>query len=345
MEADDGRTATEGAADGDGPGASMRAIIRDRYGPADVLRLAEIDRPVAGDREVLLRVRAAGLDRGTWHQMTGLPYLMRLGTGPRRPRNLVPGLDVAGTVVAVGPAVTGFAVGDEVFGTARGSFAEYAVAKPEKLAHRPPGLAVEQAAVLPVSGVTALRALIDVGRVAAGQQVLITGASGGVGSYAVQLAKASGAEVTAVCGPGKDDLVRSLGADHVLDYTREDFAATGRRYDLILDIAGNPGVRRLRRALTPGGTAVIVGGEGGGSLTGGLDRQLRALLVSPFVGQRLTLAISVESSADLRRLIGHVEAGELTPSIGASYPLDQAPEAMRRLVAGAARGKTVITVG
>ena len=215
---------------------------------------------------MLLRVRAAGLDRGTWHLMTGQPYLMRvLGFGFRRPKNRVPGLDGAGTVAAVGPAVTRFAVGDEVYGVLRGSYAEYAAAHEDKLARKPSNVSFEQAAVVPVSGLIAQRGLVDVGRLQAGQKVLITGASGGVGSYAVQLAKALGAEVTAVSSTGKADLVRSLGADHVIDYTREDFADGSRRYDLILDIAGNPKLARLRRALTPHGTAVILGGEQGGA--------------------------------------------------------------------------------
>src|SRR4051794_910203 len=232
---------TRGHRPGDPHRATMRAIVQDRYGTFDVLTPAAIARPEPGEHEVLLRVRAAGLDRGTWHLMTGQPYLMRvIGFGLRRPKNRVPGLDVAGTVEAVGPSVTRFAVGDEVYGVARGSYAEYATAHEDKLARKPANLSFEQAAVVPVSGLIAQRGLVDVGRLQPGQSVLITGASGGVGSYAVQFAKALGAEVTAVSSTSKADLVRSLGADHVVDYTREDFAAAGRRYDLILDIAGNP---------------------------------------------------------------------------------------------------------
>jgi NADPH:quinone reductase-like Zn-dependent oxidoreductase len=324
-------------------GSTMRAIVQDGYGSADVLRSAQIARPAIGGAEVLLRVHAAGLDRGTWHLMAGRPYLVRLAVGLRGPRNPVPGLDVAGTVVAVGPDVTRFSVGDEVFGFSRGSFAEYAAARESKLAAKPANVSFEQAAAVPVSAVTALLALTDVGHVTAGQKVLITGASGGVGSYAVQLAKAFGAEVTGVCSASKMDLVRSLGASHVLDYTQDDFADGTRRYDLIVDIAGNPSLSRLRRALTPTGTAVIVGGEDSGNWTG-MGRQLRALARSPFLRQRLTMVTPRQRSTDLDRLTSLIEAGTVTPSIGATYPLDQVPQALRYLEAGQARGKVVITI-
>ena len=325
--------------------ATMRAIVQHSYGSAEVLRPARIARPAIAEHEVLLRVRAAGLDRGTWHLMTGRPYLMRIiGFGFRRPKNEVPGLDVAGTIVAVGSAVTRFAVGDEVFGISRGSFAEYAAASEDKLARKPAGLSFERAAVLAVSGVTAIQAL-DAGRIEAGQRVLIIGASGGVGSYAVQLAKAFGAtEVTGVCSAAKFDLVRSLGADHVLDYTRDDYADGVRRYDLIIDIAGNSPLSRLRRALTPTGTAVIVGGEDGGNLTGGIDRQLRALALTPFVGQRLTGVGSKERGSDMERLADLVSAGKVTPGLDRTYPLDRVPDAMRHLEAGKVRGKIAVTI-
>ncbi|MDP8970623.1 MAG: NAD(P)-dependent alcohol dehydrogenase, partial [Actinomycetota bacterium] len=281
----------------------MQAIVQDTYGSADVLRLAELDTPDIAANEVLVRVCAAGLDRGTWHLMTGQPYLMRLmGFGLRRPKNRVPGLDVAGTVVAVGGEVTRFQPGDEVFGIARGSFAEYAAAREDKLAHKPASLSFEQAAVVPVSALTALQALRDAGRVQGGQKVLVIGASGGVGTYAVQLAKAFGAEVTGVCSTAKVDPVRSIGADHVLDYTHEDFADGSQRYDLILDIGGNSRLSRLRRALTPSGTLVIVGGEEGGKLTGGFDRQLRASVLSLFVRQRLTMLVNKEHHRYLEAL-------------------------------------------
>ena len=324
----------------------MRAIVQDRYGSPDVLTPAAIEPPEPGAHDVLIRVRAAGLDRGTWHLMTGQPYLMRvIGFGFRRPKNRVPGLDVAGTVAAVGPAVTRFAVGDEVYGVARGSYAEYAAAHEDKLARKPANISFEQAAVVPVSGLIALRGLVDVGRLQAGQQVLITGASGGVGSYAVQLAKALGAEVTAVSSTGKADLVRSLGADHVIDYTREDFADGTRRYDLILDIAGNPPLARLRRALTPRGTAVLLGGEQGrGRVTGGFGRTLRAPLLSPFVSQRLAMVTANENGRDLERLTALIEAGQVTPHVDRTYALDELADAMARLIAGEVRGKIAISI-
>jgi NADPH:quinone reductase-like Zn-dependent oxidoreductase len=321
----------------------MRAIMQARYGSADVLHLAEIGRPAAGDGEVLLRVDAAGLDRGTWHLIAGQPYLIRLVSGLRAPRNPVPGLDVAGTVAAVGADVSRFAVGEEVFGIGHGSFAEYACARPDKLARKPAGLAFAQAAAVAVSGLTALQGLRDAGRLRPGQHVLITGASGGVGTYAVQIAKALGAEVTGVCSTAKAGLVSSIGADHVLDYTRDDFAAGPQRYDLILDIGGNAALSRLRHALTAAGTLVIVGGEDGGRWTG-MSRQLRALALSPFTRQRLTTFISRHRLADLETLAQLIEAGQLTPVIGKTYPLRQAPDAVRDLLAGHARGKLAITV-
>jgi NADPH:quinone reductase-like Zn-dependent oxidoreductase len=328
-----GQTTTDG---------TMRAVVQDTYGSADVLHLARIARPEPAAGEVLLRVRAAGLDRGTWHQLTGRPYAYRLVAGLRRPKNPVPGLDVAGTVVRAGSAVTRFAVGDQVFGIAKGSFAEYAVASEKKLARKPASLPFEQAAVVPVSALTALNSLVDAGRVRPGHKVLVIGATGGVGSYAVQLAKAFGAEVTGVGSTAKLDLLRSLGADHVLDYTEDDWADGSRHYDLILDIAGNPPISRLRRALTPTGTAVLVGGEGAGNITG-MNRQLRALATSPFIRQRLTMRIPRERASDLERLAGLIETGKVAPSIDRTYPLGEVPEAMRYLEAGKVRGKLAIT--
>ncbi len=322
---------------------TMRAVVQDRYGSSEVLRVGTVPRPGVAEHEVLVRMRAAGLDRGTEHLMTGKPYLMRLGFGLRRPRNPVAGRDVAGTVVMVGSAVTRFAVGDEVYGIAPGSFAEYAVAREDKLARKPANLPFAQAAVVPISAGTALQALVDVGNVQAGQDVLVLGASGGVGSYAVQLAKAFGAEVTGTSSTEKLELVASLGADHLLDHTREDFADGSRRYDLILAIGGNPSVRRLRRALQPGGTAVFVGGENAGSLTG-MGRQLRGAVVSVLVRQRLAMFLAKERASDLERLTELIEAGKVIPSLDRSYPLDQAPEAMRLLEAGQVRGKVAITV-
>jgi NADPH:quinone reductase-like Zn-dependent oxidoreductase len=324
--------------------STMRAITQDVYGSAEVLHLAQIPRPVPAEHEVLVQVRAAGLDRGVWHLTRGLPYLARLAFGLRKPKNPVPGMDLAGIVVAAGPAVTRFAVGDAVFGSGRGSFAEYAVAREDQLAIKPANLTFEQAAAVPVSAVTALQGLRDAGRIEPGQKVLVIGASGGVGSFAVQLAKAFGAQVTGVASTAKLEAVRSLGADDVIDYTREDFADVANRYDLILDIAGNPSLARLRRALNRTGTAVITGGEEGGNLTGGMNRQLRALLLSPFVGQRLTMFIGKVSSSDLEELTGLIEAGKVKPSIDRTFPLAEVPDALRYLEAGKVCGKVVITI-
>jgi NADPH:quinone reductase-like Zn-dependent oxidoreductase len=263
--------------------------------------------------------------------------------GLRKPKNPIPGRDAAGTVAAVGSSVTRFAIGDEVYGVAPGSFAEYAVAPEDKLARKPKNLSFAQAAAIPVSAGTALQALVDAGRVQAGQSVLVVGASGGVGTYAVQLAKAFGAEVTGVSSTAKVDLVKSLGADHVIDYTREDFADGTRRYDLILDIGGSTPVRRLRRALRPRGTLVFVGGENSGNLTG-LGRQLGGVLISPFLRQRLVLLMAKERAADLERLSGLIEDGKVVPSVDRSYPLEESPDAMRLLEKGRVRGKVVITV-
>jgi NADPH:quinone reductase-like Zn-dependent oxidoreductase len=324
---------------------TMRAIVQDMYGSAEVLRLDRIPRPSIADDEVLVQVRAAGIDRGTWHMMTGQPYLLRvIGFGFRAPKNRVPGLDVAGTVVAVGPGVTRFAIGDEVFGISRGSLAEYAAVRQDKLSAKPANLTFEQAAVVPISAGTALQALTDAGRIEAGQRVLVIGASGGVGSFAVQLAKAFDAEVTGVCGPTKLDFVTSLGADHVIDYTTGDFAEGKLAYDLILDIAGNASLPRLRKALAPNGTLVIVGGEDGGKWTGGFGRSLRAPLLSLFVGQRLKMLASKERASDQERLTPLIEAGDVAPSIDATYSLDRVAEAMRHLESGRVRGKVAIVI-
>jgi NADPH:quinone reductase-like Zn-dependent oxidoreductase len=326
-------------------GKKMKAIVHSEYGPADVLHVDEIDQPQIADNEVLVSVHAAGLDRGTWHLMMGLPYLVRLmGYGLRSPNNPVPGLDVAGTVVAVGADVTRFQEGDEVFGISTGSFAELAAAREDKLAHKPANLTFEQAAVVAVSAITALQGLRDIGNVQPGHKVLIVGASGGVGTYAVQLAKAFGAEVTGVCSTTKIELVRSLGADHVVDYTQEDFADGAPRYDLILDIGGNSPLAKLRHVLGRSGTLVIVGGEEGGRWTGGIHRQLGAMALSPFVRQRLTTFVAKEHYAYLEELTKLIVAGQLTPIVDQTFPLDQAPAAMRRLEAGHARGKIAITV-
>jgi NADPH:quinone reductase-like Zn-dependent oxidoreductase len=321
----------------------MKAIVQDTYGSPDVLELRDIDKPVVTDNEVLIRVHAASVDPGVWHLMTGLPYLVRImGYGLRKPKTPVRGRDVAGTVEAVGKNVTQFKPGDEVFGICEGSFAGYACAREKKLAPKPANLTFEQAATIPISAITALQALRDKGHVQPGQRVLVIGAAGGVGSFAVQLAKAFGAHVTGVCSTTKEDLVLSIGADHVIDYTRDDFADGTRRYDLILDTAGRRSLSHLRRALAPKGTLVIVGGEGGGRWFGGFDRGLRAGMLSPFVGQRLRMLISPERKEDLQSLRELIEAGKVTPVVDRTYTLSEAPEAIRYLAEGHARGKVVI---
>jgi len=324
----------------------MRAIVQDRYGmsPEDVLRLAETARPAIGDGEVLVEVRAASVDRGTWHLTTGRPNLMRImGFGLRRPKQPSPGRSVAGIVSAVGRDVTEFVPGEEVYGTAEGSFAEYARAEAGRLARKPANLSFEQAAAVPVSGTTALQGVRDRAQVRTGQKVLIIGASGGVGTFAVQIAKAFGAEVTGVCSTGKTELVRRLGADHVVDYTREDFADGAHRYDVILDIGGNSRLSHLRRALTPDGRLVIVGGETDGRWLGGFDRQLRAMALSPLVSQKLSLLGAKENSADLTVLRELLQSGKVVPVIDRTYPLGEAAAAIRYLMEGKVQGKLVIT--
>jgi NADPH:quinone reductase-like Zn-dependent oxidoreductase len=327
-------------------GKTMWAIVQDRYGsaPEDVLRLAEIDRPTIGDSEVLVRVHAAGLDRGTWHIMAGLPYPVRLmGFGVWAPKERVRGREVAGSVEAVGKAVTGLHVGNEVFGIAEGSFAEYARARADKLARKPTSLGFERAAAVTISALTALQAVRDRGRVQPGQQVLIIGASGGVGTFAVQIANMFGAHVTAVCSTSKVDMVRSLGVDRVIDYTIEDIDGT-QRYDVILDIGGHRSLRTLRRSLTRRGTLVIVGSETGGRWLGGFDRSIRAVLLSPFVSQTLCALTNSENADDLAVLAELVDSGKIAPVIDRTYPLPEAVAAIRHMLDGQARGKVVITL-
>jgi NADPH:quinone reductase-like Zn-dependent oxidoreductase len=305
---------------------TMRAIVQDAYGtdPEEVLRLAEVAGPA--------------------HLMAGLPYPMRLaGFGFRAPKAPNPGRSFAGTVESAGKDVTGFEPGDEVYGTCGGSFAPYARARPDRIAPKPANLSFEQAAAVPVSALTALQA-VRRARVQAGQKVLVIGASGGVGTFAVQIAKAFGAEVTGACSAGKADLVRALGADHVIDYTRQDFADGEHRYDVILDIAGGNGPSHLRRALTPRGTLVMVGGETGGRWLGGMDRQLRAHLLFPLASQKLSTFIASENSADLAILRDLLESGKIAPAIDRAYPLSQTPAAIRHVQEGRARGKVVITI-
>ena len=325
---------------------AMKAIVQDIYGPADVLELREIERPEVGENDVLVRVRAAGSGPDVWHIMTGQPYMARAALGFRRPKVRVRGWDVAGTVEAVGASVTDFRPGDEVMGVAEGgSFAEYAITSPDKLVRKPANLSFEQAAALPISGVTALQALRDKAHVQPGQTVLVIGAGGGVGTLAVQVAKAFGAHATGVASSSKLDLVRSIGADDVVDYTREDFTDGSMKWDVIVDTAGRRPLRQLRRALTPKGTLVVVGGDGGGRWTGGFFRgMLRGPLVSPFVGQKLMGLNSKVTREDLQGVAELAEAGKLTPVIGHTYALSETPEAIRELETGHAAGKLVIAV-
>jgi NADPH:quinone reductase-like Zn-dependent oxidoreductase len=323
----------------------MKAIVQDRYGAAEVLELRDIEDPVVDDNDVLVRVHAAGCGPDVWHLMTGLPYLYRPEGGLRRPKVRIRGRDLAGTVEAVGPSVDGLRPGDEVMGIAEGTFAELAVVDPGKLVPKPARLTFEEAAAAPISGLTALHAIRDAGKVRPGQRVLVIGAAGGVGTLAVQVAKAFGAEVTGVCSTSKEDLVRSIGADEVIDYTREDFTAGSRRWDVIVDTAGLRSLSVLRRALTRKGTLVIVGGEGGGRWTGGFFRGiLRAPLLSLFVGQRLRGVVSKEKKEDLQSLSELIEAGVVTPVIDTTYPLIEAQEAVRHLEQGHSRGKIVIRI-
>jgi len=325
----------------------VKAIVQDRYGGVEVLQLREIQRPVPADDQVLVRVHAAGLDRGVWHVMTGLPYMIRLVVptlGFRKPKVPNLGMDVAGRVEAVGKQVARFQPGDDVFGWCDGSFAEYAVADEDHFAPKPTALTFEQAAAVPISGFAALQALRDEGDVQPGQEVLIIGAAGGVGSFAVQLAKAFGARVTGVCRTPQVDLVRSTGADEVIDYTREDATDGRRRFDLIVDTAGHRSLSRLRRALTPSGTLVIVGSEVRGRLLGGFDRQFRAVALSRLVGQRLRMLSSQPRQQDLQVLQELMEADKVTPVIDKTFPLSEVPQAIRYLVEGHGRGgKIVIT--
>jgi NADPH:quinone reductase-like Zn-dependent oxidoreductase len=323
----------------------MKAIVQDVYGSADVLELRDIAKPGPGNGQVLIRVRAGGVDQGVWHLMTGLPYLVRLfGYGLKNPKVPVRGREVAGVVEAVGPGTTRFAVGDEVFGTCDGSFAEYVCAKEDKLARKPASLSFEEAAASPISGVTALQAVRDAGQVTVGKKVLILGAGGGVGSFAVQLAKAFGAEVTGVCSTGKVDLVRSLGADAVIDYRTTNIAGAGTLYDVILDTAGNRPLSLLRRLLVPKGTLVIIGGEGGGKLTGGFQRSLVAPLVALFSGRKLKGLVAKETHLDLEALASMIQAGSVKPVVDKVFPLAEAPAAIQYLREGRARGKVVVSV-
>jgi NADPH:quinone reductase-like Zn-dependent oxidoreductase len=321
----------------------MSAVVRRAYGDVDQVHVEQVPVPTPADDQVLVQVDAAAIDRGTWHLMTGLPLVVRPAFGLRAPRQPILGRDLAGTIVAVGAEVTDLAPGDEVFGTADGALAALAVASPDRLARRPAALSAAEAAALPVSGLTALQALRDAGRVQPGSQVLVVGASGGVGTYAVQIARALGAEVTALCGPTKAELVRSLGADRVVDRTTTEVDQLGARFDVIIDIAGGRPLRTLRRALTERGTIVLVGNEGEGRWLSGLQRQAFAALRSPFVRQRFVMLVSKEHRADLEVLAEMVEAGTVRPTIDRVVPLDQTADAIGALARGEIAGKVVVS--
>jgi len=319
----------------------MQAMVQDTYGSAEVMQLTDIDKPVIGADEVLVRVHAASIHVGDWILMTGSPFVMRMATGLRRPKNRVPGTDVAGTVEAVGSDVKGLRPGDEVFGWCTGAFAEYARTTEDQLLRKPANLTFEQAAAIGVSASTALQLFRDDVKLQPGLKVLINGASGGVGTFAVQIARAFGAEVTGVCSTQNVEIVRSIGADHVIDYTREDFTTGEARYDVILDNVGNHSMARTRRALTPSGTLIS---NGGGHADGKLSRTLRTMLVSIFVRRQASPTIKTQNRDDLVALRDLVEAGKLTPVIDRTYPLTDTPTAIAHVAAGHARGTVVITV-
>jgi len=323
----------------------MKAITQEEYGkPGDVLRLQDIEKPTIGDDDVLVRVQATGIHIGDWLVMTGLPYLIRLmGYGFRRPKATVPGTEFAGLVEAVGKNVKQFQTGDEVFGFGTGGFAEYISVSQDALVLKPTNVTFEQAAVVPISGFTALQALRDQAKVQPGQKVLVIGASGGVGTYAVQIAKAFGAEVTGVCSTRNVDMVRSIGADHVIDYTKEGITQRGQRYDVILDTAGNRSVAELRGALTHEGTVVIVGGTGGRFLMG-FGRTLRGVALSPFVSQNLRQFMSSTSKDDLIVLKELIEDEKVTPVVDRTFPLEDTAKALSYVGQRHAQGKTVVTV-
>jgi len=327
----------------------MKAIVHHEYGsPVDVLALEEIDRPVCGDDEVLVRVRAASVNPADWHMVRGVPYIARLSFGLRAPKHRVPGCDVAGPVEAVGRNVTMLQPGNEVFGSPFGdrfgAFAEYACVPGGLLALKPANLSFEHAAAVPLAALTALQALRDHGRIQPGHRVLVIGASGGVGTFAVQIAKSFGAEVTGVCSTRNVDMVRSIGADHVVDYTQADFTERGGRYDLILQLAGTRSPSDCRRALTSTGTLLPISGESDGRWIGPVARIVAALALSPFVSQRMASFTVKPNREDLQLLGRLIEAGTVTPVIDRTYSLSEVPEAIRYLEEGHARGKVVVTV-
>lgn len=329
-----------------GSGEPMQAIVYDDYGTADVLRLAAIEKLLPLDHQVLIRVRAAAANPLDWHYMRGTPYIMRLDSGLFRPKSNRIGVDVAGEVVAVGKNVTRFKPGDAVFGTGRGAFAEYVLASEKNLVSKPASVTFEQAAAVPIAALTALQGLRDKGHIKAGQKVLINGASGGVGTFAVQIAKSFGAEVTGVCSTRNAELVRSLGADHVIDYTKEDFTQGDVRYDLILDNVGNHPLLAVRRAMSPAGTHVLIGGGGpdAGNWIGPMAGPIKGLLLSPFVSQQFVMLLAEINKDDLAVMSDMMEAKKVTPVIDRTYSLDEVPQAIRYLETGRARGKVIIAV-
>jgi NADPH:quinone reductase-like Zn-dependent oxidoreductase len=323
----------------------LKAIVYQEYGPPDVLELQDIDKPVVEDDEVLVRVRAASVNPADWHFMRGVPYVMRAQSGLRKPKNGLLGYDIAGQVDAVGKDVTGLSPGDEVFASVgAGGFAEYTSASEGFSVLKPANLTFEQAAAVPLAALTALQGLRDAGQVQPEQKVLIIDASGGVGTFAVQIAKSFGADVTGVCSTRNVELVRSLGADHVIDYTHEDFIQSGQKYDLILQLAGTTSPSDCRRALTSKGTLVLSSGDSEGRWIGPVGRVIKAVVLSPFVSQKLGSFLMKPTKDDLQFLKELIEAGKLTPVIDRTYPLSEVPEAIRYLEEGHARGKVVITV-
>ncbi|MEU4804066.1 NAD(P)-dependent alcohol dehydrogenase [Actinosynnema sp. NPDC023587] len=318
----------------------MRAVVQDRYGTPDVLAPADLGTPAPGAGQVLVRVRAASVNYADWLFLTGTPYLLRLAAGPRRPKNPVRGTDLAGVVEAVGPGVTGVRAGDEVLGQGEGTFAEYALARADHLVAKPANLTFEQAAALPMAGLTALHGL-RAAKAAAGDRVLVNGAAGGVGSFAVQLARHRGCVVTAVCG-GSDELLRSVGVDDVIDYRTRDFTREDARYDVILDNVGNHSPTALCRVLTRRGTLLPNSGRGGRWL-GSLPRIVRGAVTSPLVGRRIKVYVSTPNPADLAELVALAEAGAVVPLVGRTYPLERVADALAHVGAGHARGKVVVT--
>jgi NADPH:quinone reductase-like Zn-dependent oxidoreductase len=328
-----------------GGATPMKAAVYRCYGPPQVVKIEEVARPKPADDEVLVRVAAAGINPVEWHYMRGEPYIMRLGSGFGRPKDTRLGVDFSGTVEAVGSKVTKFKPGDAVFGARSGALAEYVtVPESRNILPKPERISFEQAGGVGVAGVTALQALRDHGRLQAGQRVLINGASGGVGTFAVQIAKAMGAEVTGVCSTRNLELVRSIGADHVIDYTQQDFTKGPERYDLVVDMVGNHGFGEIRGVLTPGGRYVMVGGTNDNPWIAGLATPLKAMLVSPFVKQKAVFFIAKFSPEDLAYLAGLMSEGKLTPVVDRQYPLAQLPEALGYLEKGHARGKVVIEI-